>query len=117
LQSVLGKRNHEFESNEFESNEFESNLLRHSVSLFLSLGVVMLEKLDLPPKRHEYRRAVERGVEVKMSNFSPMHQVAEEVPQTVLMLAARLLAEGEEALSAQLARSRFVAARGGTTLS
>jgi hypothetical protein len=45
LESVLGKRN----------REFESNLLRQPVSLFLSLAGVLLEKSILPPKTHEYR--------------------------------------------------------------
>jgi hypothetical protein len=45
LQSVGGKRNH----------EFESNLLRQPVSPFLSLGGVLHEKSILPPKTREYR--------------------------------------------------------------
>jgi hypothetical protein len=42
---VLGKRNH----------EFESNPLRQPVLLFLSLGGVLLAKSILPPKTREYR--------------------------------------------------------------
>jgi hypothetical protein len=42
---VLGKRNH----------EFESNPLRQPVLRFLSLGGVLLEKSILPPKTREYR--------------------------------------------------------------
>jgi hypothetical protein len=45
LESVLGKRN----------REFESNLLRQPVWPFLSLGGVLLEKSILPPKMREYR--------------------------------------------------------------
>ena len=52
LQTVLGKRN----------REFESNLFRQSVLLFLSLGDVPLEKAILPPKTREYRTDKHRHV-------------------------------------------------------